>query len=203
MLFTNDEEVAGRITGTATKIVSHHHLGDVVALAIAVLEFQHRGGREYARQVVGNAEAFARALDEEGVPVVGAELGYTRTHQTWANVSALGDAFALGERTFDVGLVLNPYDPLPCIDGMGLRFGLNESTRLGLGEDDVRHLAGFVARALRDDGDQACLAQEVRAFRRNFGPAYCYDREAFDAAVSLLLEPFGGNGDGLSAMLYR
>ena len=51
-------------------------------------------------------------------------------------------------------------------DVNGLRLGVPEIVRLGMGPADMPALAQLIVRALRDDAD--AVAAEVTAFRRRF-----------------------------------
>ena len=58
------------------------------AVAFAeVLEF----GRDYAKQVIRNARAFAVALNEMGFQVLGESRGFTESHQIAVNVLEFAD----------------------------------------------------------------------------------------------------------------
>ena len=59
---------------------SNHHLDTLVPLAITtyeVLEF----GQAYAKQVIANAKALAKALDDLGFDVQGRQFDFTESHQ--------------------------------------------------------------------------------------------------------------------------
>jgi glycine hydroxymethyltransferase len=59
---------------------SGYHLNRVAALDVALLEMREFGGAD-AAQMVANARELARAMHAQGVPVLGAERGFTRSHQ--------------------------------------------------------------------------------------------------------------------------
>jgi aminomethyltransferase len=61
--------------------VSNHHLGTLLGLLMAAIEMNPFKD-SYQPQVIANAKAFARALEDEGLEVQGdPEVGYTETHQ--------------------------------------------------------------------------------------------------------------------------
>jgi glycine hydroxymethyltransferase len=50
----------------------------------------------------------------------------------------------------------------------GLRFGVPEIVRLGMGPSDMASLASFVARSLIGNDAPAAIAADVTAFRQRF-----------------------------------
>lgn len=188
MLFTNSAELDERLTLTAVNMISHHHLSSVIALGIALLEFDECDGRGYAAQIVRNARAFARALAEAGVPVEGDGPDWTATHQVWCRAPAGETAYQAAPRLFDAGLVVNPYNPLPSLGGPGIRMGLNEATRLGLRESDMGQLASAYERATSDPRAAPTVAKEIAELRGSVEPSYCYRGEAASAALARLTD---------------
>ena len=114
-------------------VVDNPHYNRIAALTAALLEME-AFGREYARQVVANARALARALDEHGVPVRYREMGYTETHQV-----------ILGEDV-DVGRLAPALERANIIVDCAGRLGTCEVTRLGFREGDMERIAEAVYR---------------------------------------------------------
>jgi len=54
-------------------------------------------------------------------------------------------------------------------DVNGLRLGVPEIVRLGLGPAEMEELAALIARGLRSESDAQAAASEVTALRRRFG----------------------------------
>jgi glycine/serine hydroxymethyltransferase len=183
VLFTNSPELDEKLTLTAVNMISHHHLASVIALGIALLEFEHCEGRTYAAQVVANARAFGRSLSDAGVSVEGEPPDLTSTHQVWANAGE-GGPYATAATLFEAGLVVNPYNPLPSTGEPGIRMGVNEATRLGLREDGMAVLAHVYERAANDRGAAARLGSEVAELRRSVEPQYCFKGDEALAALS-------------------
>lgn len=188
VLFTNSPELDERLTLTAVNMISHHHLSSVIALGIALLEFDQCGGAEYAAQILRNARAFARSLHENGVNVEGVLPWFTSTHQVWARCPASMDPYATASQLFDVGLVVNPYNPLPSLGDVGIRMGVNEPTRLGLREDDMTRLAAAYARAVADPASAPAVARDIAEFRSAVEPEYCFKGDVAGAALARLGE---------------
>ena len=61
----------------------------VAALAVSAAEMLEFG-KVYMAQIVKNAQALAKALENRGIPILGAHRGYTQTHQVIANVKEFG-----------------------------------------------------------------------------------------------------------------
>ncbi len=206
VLFTNDAEIFDRITMTAVNMISHHHLSEVIALAITLLEFVEEGGAAYATQTLSNARAFAEALHSLGFAVQAKDKGFTGNHQVWVDPSPFGDAYVCATSLFDVGFVVNPYNPLPSLAGPGIRMGVNEATRLGLKKDDMRFFAQCFRELLIEGRDAAELGRAVAERRARCRPAYCYGPSVFCESLRRLCAPFcadEGNLQPLVDFLYR
>jgi glycine/serine hydroxymethyltransferase len=186
VLFTNRDDLFERITLAAVNMISHHHTADVISLAIAADEFAECGGRDYAARILMNAKSFAEALAEEGFNVVVRNGEFTRTHQVWFDAGESMSAYAAGELLFEAGLIVNPYNPLPATGGPGIRLGLNEATRLGASDEDLRVLAKCFRWVLRDQQDPSTVGQTVTAIRTRLRPRYCHSPERYAKQLSCL-----------------
>jgi glycine hydroxymethyltransferase len=152
----------------------------VAAKAVALREAALPDYQTYARQVVKNSVALAAGLAGEGMRPVS---GGTDTHLALVDLRDLGvtgrDAEARCERA---RITLNknaiPYDPERPMTASGIRVGTPSVTTQGMGEGEMRQIAGLIAAAVRADPDSvggaAALrdtAGEVSALVRSF-PAY-------------------------------
>ncbi len=131
---------------------SNHHLDTLVSLAISTYEFLEYG-EEYADQVVKNAKVLAQALDEAGFKVEAREFGYTETHQIAVNVMELGGGDEVARILKDNNIILNmnllPFDPLERVSNpSGIRIGVQEMTRVGMKEKEMKQIAAFFKRCL-------------------------------------------------------
>jgi aminomethyltransferase len=137
--------------------VSNHHLGTQMGLLGATYEMLQFKD-EYPRQVVANAKAFARALDDQDLVIEGdREVDFTQTHQVLLRV-----ARAKGEWAADLleqnNIITNPqafYDDPSFAASSGVRMGTPEMTRYGMMEADFAALAGLLAEILRGDASAA------------------------------------------------
>jgi glycine hydroxymethyltransferase len=152
----------------------------IAAKAVALREAGRSRFRWYARQVVDNARTLAADQAAEGVRPV---TGGTDTHLVLADLRGLGvtgcDAELRCERA---GITLNkhalPYDPEPAAVASGVRLGTAAVTTQGMGEGEMRTIAGLTGAAVRADpetesGARALreLAEQTRALAGRF-PAY-------------------------------
>ncbi|BEP17636.1 serine hydroxymethyltransferase [Pyrofollis japonicus] len=181
IIATRDEQLYKRISRAVFPyFVSNHHLHRLPALAITAIEMKYFG-EAYADQVVRNARALAEALAAEGFKVLGEHLGYTRSHQVVLDVRAQGGgakaAVLLEQANIIVNKNLLPYDPPDAIkDPSGLRLGVQEMTRYGMKEDNMKDIARFMKRVLIDKEDPAKIAKEVTEYRKEFLEVkYCFD----------------------------
>lgn len=141
----------------------------MAALAVAAAEMIEYGN-VYMAQIVKNSQALGKALDERGIPVIGAKRGYSRTHQVIANVKQFGGGLEVAHRLAGANIITNknlvPGDrPEDWDRPSGLRIGTIEITRLGLREADMSAIAGFIARVLVENEVPENVARDVEDFR--------------------------------------
>ncbi|MER7460907.1 serine hydroxymethyltransferase [Micromonospora sp. NPDC126480] len=125
----------------------------VAAKAVALREAAQPAFRGYAAQVVRNAQALAAGLADEGMRPVS---GGTDTHLALLDLRELGVTGAEAEARCDAaGITLNknaiPYDPEKPMTASGIRVGTPSVTTQGMGEPEMRRIAGLIARAVRTD----------------------------------------------------
>ena len=147
--------------------VSNHHLGTLLGLLMATYEM-NAYGRDYQRQVLANARAFARALKERGLQVEGdPAIDYTETHQVLLRVG-YARGVEMAERLEKNNIIVN-FQALPDDEGFtassGLRTGVQEMTRFGMKEADFAELADYMAAVILEEKD---VANEVARFRQSF-----------------------------------
>ena len=167
--------------------VSNHHLHHVAGLAVALVEMKHFG-EAYAAQTVANAKALAQALHEAGFEVLCEHKGFTESHQVAVDVRGLGGGGrggsggdAVAKKLERAGIIANK-NMLPC-DKMpekpsGVRFGVQELTRLGMQESEMLEIAALVRGALVEGRDENKIREEVRELRKGFQEVlFCFDRD--------------------------
>jgi len=156
---------------------SNHHLDTLAQMAIATYEMMEFG-EQYAEDTIKNARALAAALDSCGFDVQGKEFGYTDSHQVAVNVKE----FRGGERVSktlelnDIILNMNmlPHEPLRNHDRPeGIRIGVQEMTRFGMGEKAMGRIAELIKECIID---KKPVKEEVNRFRAEYKQIkYSYD----------------------------
>jgi len=154
--------------------VSNHHLGTLLGLLMASIEM-NAFKDSYQPQVIANAKAFAKALEDEGLEVQGdPKVGYTETHQVVV-VVGYAQGCAVAQELEESNIIVN-YQAIPSDESFtsssGLRMGVAEMTRFGMKEEDFREFAAMFTEAVRGRN----VADEVARFRERFQIMdYCFD----------------------------
>jgi aminomethyltransferase len=163
---------------------SNHHPGTLLGLLGSCYEMMAYGD-EYQRHVMANAKAFARALHAEGLTVEGdPSIDFTETHQVLLRV---GNGPEVAHKLEANNIVVNsqvlPSDA-SVTAASGIRLGVQEMTRFGMGEEDFRELAGFLAGIIQ--GEE--LADVVAEFRGRFTEMlYCLPPKRAEGLVEELI----------------
>ena len=146
------------------------HMHTIAAKAVAFGEALQPEFKNYARQIVKNAEKLAEELQKRGFKLV---TGGTSNHLILANIySSFGIDGKEAEIAMDkTGLTLNanaiPNDKLPRFRPSGIRLGTPAITTRGAQEDDMIKIAEWMKLAIdhrNNDEELAKLRREVRAF---------------------------------------
>ncbi|MDD5466238.1 MAG: aminotransferase class I/II-fold pyridoxal phosphate-dependent enzyme [Anaerolineales bacterium] len=170
MILWNDPNLTKPLADTIFPVLAAtHQVNRVAALAVSAAEMLEYG-KVYMAQIVKNSQALGKALDERGIPVVGAKRGYSRTHQVIANVKQFGGGLEVAHRLAKANLITNknlvPGDkPEDWDRPSGLRMGTIEITRLGLREADMATIADFIARVLVHNEAPEAVMKDVEDFR--------------------------------------
>lgn len=177
-------------------LISSHHFGSVVSLAIALVEFKERGGFKYANQVVKNAVVLAETLDELGYDVKGKKYGFSSGNQVWMSTNNKGiDSYEASERLYKCGIKVNVFDELPGHKGFILRIGVNEITRMGCKEDNIRELALIMDEAINEACNISILKTRIKSLRKKCNCDYGFSikeegiREKIAELVNSLIIP--------------
>ncbi len=157
---------------------SNHHLDTLAQMAICTYEMMEFG-EKYAGDTIKNAKALAAALDKYGFDVQGKEFGYTQSHQVAVNVKEFrgGEKVSKTLELNDIILNMNmlPHEPLRNHDRPeGIRIGVQEMTRFGMGEQEMDRIAELIKECIID---KKPVKEEVNRFRSNYQQVhYSYDR---------------------------
>jgi len=145
---------------------SNHHLNTLPALVVATREMK-QFGREYAAQIVRNAQALGRSLDQLGTAVEARDFGYTKSHMIAVNVSDWGGGVEVAKRLEANDIIVN-YNMVPGDEDprnpSGLRIGVPEMTRFGMDEHAMGELAQLMHDAIRNKN----VKSQVNALRARF-----------------------------------
>jgi glycine hydroxymethyltransferase len=145
---------------------SNHHLHSLPALLVSIREMK-KYGRDYARQIVRNAQALGSSLDELGTPVEARDFGYTKSHTIAVDVSQWGGGVEVAKRLEANDIIVNynmiPGDADPR-NPSGLRIGVPEMTRFGMDERAMGELAQLIHDAIREKN----VKDQVHALRARF-----------------------------------
>ena len=159
---------------------SSYHLHHVAGKAVALAEFEEFG-TDYAKNIVANAKSLATALAAEGFDVLAEDRGYTASHQVLTRHGEIDSG--AGRKAADLleksGIITN-MNMLPgdtkAMQPSGLRLGVPELTRVGMGTDEMKDVAIFFSRALLKNEDVSKIKSDVKSFKSNYQTVkYCFE----------------------------
>jgi glycine hydroxymethyltransferase len=136
------------------------HMNAVAGIAVTLEKAQTAEFRDYAAQVLANAQALAQALMAAGVKLV---TGGTDNHMIVVDTML---SFGLDGRTAEEALdqvqittnkQIIPDDPNPPLRPSGIRIGTPAATARGMKEPEMTQLAGWMIRCLQTPEDEAVL----------------------------------------------
>ncbi|MGD9831724.1 MAG: serine hydroxymethyltransferase [Piscinibacter sp.] len=165
----NDAAIAERIDAIAYPgLTANFDAGKVAALAVTLADWKKHGAA-YAHAMCDTARALAQALHREGLPVYAMARGATTSHQFAIEAARWGGGQAAAKRMARAGLLACGIGlPIAPVAGdiNGLRLGVPEIVRLGMGAEHMGELGSLIARALGDRPE--AVAAAVEAFRQRF-----------------------------------
>lgn len=163
-------------------VCSSYHLHHVAGKVIALAEFEEYGAA-YAKDIVTNAKHFASALAAEGFDVLAESRGYTASHQVLTrHGSTDSGAGAKAARLLeDAGIITN-MNMLPgdtkAMTPSGLRLGVQELTRVGMGPREMEEVARLYARVLIKNEDPQLVKADVKTLKSNHQVIrYCFNED--------------------------
>ncbi len=162
-------------------VCSSYHLHHVAGKAVALAEFEQFGA-DYANDIVKNAKALGAALSSEGFDVIAEERGFTESHQVLTRHGGpdSGSGMRAAQTLEDCGIITNmnmlPGDTKAMSGPSGLRLGVPELTRVGMGVDEMQDVARFFARALINKEESSTVRSDVSTFKSEFQTVrYCFE----------------------------
>jgi glycine hydroxymethyltransferase len=150
----------------------------IAAKAVALKEALSPDFKDYAQQVVKNAQALAQGLVDKGYNLVS---GGTDNHLMLVDFTGTDVTGKAAERALeDAGITVNknavPFDTRSPFVTSGVRIGTPATTTRGLKEAEMVQVAGWIDRALKNIENEAELKQirsEVEALCKRF-PLYAH-----------------------------
>ncbi|MBM79638.1 MAG: serine hydroxymethyltransferase [Planctomycetaceae bacterium] len=129
--------------------------------------------KEYAQQIIDNAQALAETLMAGGVKLAS---GGTDNHLMLADVTAIGLTGQIAEEALDrAGITVNknmiPYDQRKPLDPSGIRIGTAALTTRGMKQDELRKVGGWILEVLAAPEDEAInnrVKAEIAEFASDF-----------------------------------
>ncbi len=147
----------------------------IAAKAVAFREASAPEFRQYAADVVANAQTLAAALSGEGFRIVS---GGTDNHLMLVDLRPFGVTGKVAQEALDrAGITCNknaiPNDPEKPFVTSGLRLGTASCTTAGMGADQMREIAaliGTVLRAVDDDSVATDVREQANRLCSKFTP---------------------------------
>lgn len=162
--------------GTCSSYHLHHVAGKVVALA-EFIEY----GEELSKNTVANAKALGAALAAEGFDVLAESRGYSASHQVLTRHGELdsGAGAKAADLLEQAGIITN-MNMLPgdtkAMTPSGLRLGVQELTRVGMGTDEMIDVARFYSRVLLHGEEPRLVKKDVSQFKSEYQVIrYCFN----------------------------
>ena len=163
-------------------VCSSYHLHHVAGKVIALAEFEEYGAA-YAEDIVSNAKHFAASLAAEGFDVLAESRGYTASHQVLTrHGSKDSGAGAKAARLLEEAGIITNMNMLPgdtkAMTPSGLRLGVQELTRVGMGLREMEEAAKLYARVLIEGENPAMVKKDVAALKADYQTIrYCFNEE--------------------------
>ncbi|MEN8889695.1 MAG: serine hydroxymethyltransferase [Celeribacter marinus] len=168
MILTNDVEIAKKVNSAIFPGIQGGPLMHVIAAkAVAFAEALRPEFKDYAAQVVKNAQAMADQLMKGGLDIV---TGGTDTHVLLVDLRPKGvkgnaTENALGRAHITCNKNGIPFDPEPPMVTSGVRLGSPAGTTRGFGEAEFRKIADLIVEVvdgLAQNGEEGNAAVEAK-----------------------------------------
>ncbi|EIJ80307.1 serine hydroxymethyltransferase [Bacillus methanolicus PB1] len=145
----------------------------IAAKAVALGEVLQDSFKEYAKNVIANAQRLAEGLQKEGLNLVS---GGTDNHLLLVDVRSLGLTGKVAEKVLDeIGITVNkntiPFDPESPFVTSGIRIGTPAVTSRGFGLEEMDEIASIIGFTLKNHEDEEKLdeaRQRVKALTNKF-----------------------------------
>ena len=146
------------------------HENAIAAVAVAMKEVKTAAFRKYAEQVVKNAKALARSLQDFGFKLVS---GGTDNHLMLVDLTNKNIGGKDAQELLDLaGIVTNrtmvPFDPRKPWDPSGIRLGTAAITSRGMKEKEMSKIASWITAVITDHSVADNVRGEIKRFTKNF-----------------------------------
>jgi glycine hydroxymethyltransferase len=146
--------------------VDNAHWNRIAALTLALAEMK-KFGRDYAHQIIRNAQTLAKALYDYGFPVAYPHLGFTCSHQVILNYGHHEKGRKIAEKLQRINIIVD------CV----IRIGTCEVTRRGMKEKEMLKIAELLKRAVIDGENSGKIKREVAKLCNEFqNIEYCFNK---------------------------
>jgi glycine hydroxymethyltransferase len=154
---------------------STHHVHHVAGLAIALCEML-AFGKEYAEQVVANAQALSSRLIRRNIKLLGRRI--TQSHQVLLDCGGIGSSLALS--------TMLKLERANIMADSVVRFGTQIPTRLGMKEPEMQVLGELIADVVQDVRAPEDVRKRVIELARSFRRVHYSFEKGEDAYVYLV-----------------
>ena len=149
---------------TYPAFVDNAHWNRIAALTLALAEMKAYG-KEYAGQVIRNAQALAKALAEDGFPLMCPSLGYTQSHQLFLKYGDSKQSRTIAKKLEEANIITD----------CGIRLGVCETTRRGMKEGEMQRIAELIKRVVIDKEETRRVKEDAMKLAEEFHEvAYCF-----------------------------
>jgi len=137
------------------------HDNTTAAIAVALKEASSDSFKEYAQQVIKNADVLAKALTTKGFHLI---TEGTENHLLLVDLTNKGLSGKQAAKALDkAGIVMNynavPYDKRKPFDPSGIRMGTPAVTSRGFKEKEIVQVADFIDQVVNNWDDEAFLEE--------------------------------------------
>lgn len=160
LILTNDADLAQRIDKAVFPgLQGGPHNNNIAGIAIALEDALKPTYTDYCKQVILNAKALAKALQDRGFKIVS---GGTENHLLLVdlrNRNIDGDTLskALNQVNIETNKNTIPFDTASPFKPNGIRLGTPAVTTLGLKEQDMETIAKFISKVVNNIDNQSQL----------------------------------------------
>ena len=175
MIAFRDKELADKANSIIDGcLYSTPHMTHLIALSITLLELKEFGV-EYAKQIISNSNAIAKAFEELGYEVRKSNTGrFSENHQAHVFIDSKGDRVTMYKNLIKNNISTNfENNELTKNHRLYIRVGTAEITRRGMKEGEMKTIANLVDRAMKGED----VKQEVADLNSKFTKImYSFDK---------------------------